>query len=684
MENYTVDDIRNVIVVAHSGAGKTSLIEAMLFNAGVTTRLGSVASGTSICDYNADEIGRKITINGKFLNLAWKNKKINLVDTPGYADFVGDLIGALRAVDGGVAIIDAISGVEVGTERAWDFLEQYNFPRIICVNKLDKDNTNFIVTVTAIQDVFGKKCIPVQYPIGKEDNFKGAADLLTQEGFDQLEETEKKAALKLREALIEKIAECDDTLIERYLEGAELSLEELQKTLRAGTISGKIIPVVLCSAVDNLAIKPLLNVIADYLPSPSDRGEIKGMLPHSETQEIRAPKSDSPFSALVFKTISDPYVGQLTIFRVFSGSLSSDSGFFNQSKQSKERIGQLYALQGKNQSPVKNAIAGDIVAVAKLKDTTTGDTLCDEKKPILYEVMKFPEPILSVSVKPKSRSDEEKISGALQKLASEDPTFAISRDAQTKELIISGMGDMHLEVMVSRLKSKYNVDVEIGVPKVPYKETIQKKAQVQGKYKRQSGGRGQYGDCWLELEPQPRGKGFEFVDKIFGGAIPRNYVPSVEKGVRGAMQEGVLAGCPVVDIKVTVYDGSFHPVDSSDMAFQIAGSMAFKKGQVEASSVLIEPIMEVEIIIPEEYMGAITGDLNSRRGRIMGMEVRSKNQVIKATAPLAEMLKYATELRSITGGRGVYSMKYSHYEEVPQKIAQTIISQSKKSEEKQE
>jgi len=684
LENYNVSDIRNVIVVAHSGAGKTSLIEALLFNAGATTRLGSVASGTSICDYNPDEIERKITINGKFLNLVWNNKKVNLVDTPGYADFIGDLIGALRAVDASIVIVDAVGGVEVGTERVWEFLEKHNLPRIIFINKLDKENANFFETVNSIQEIFGKTCVPFQFPIGKETNFKGARDLLTQSNFDQLDENEKKYALSLREQLIEKIAETDDNLLEKYLEGETLSLEALKKALRQGVISNRIIPIFLGSATNNLSIGPVLDAIDEYFPSPFDRGQIKGVIPNSDKEEVRKPQVDSPFSALVFKTISDPYVGQLTLFRIFSGSLNSDSGFFNSSKRSKERIGQLYILQGKNQIPIKNAIAGDIVAVAKLKDTTTGDTLCDEKNPILYETIKFLEPILSESVKPKSRQDEEKISSALQRLASEDPTFKIGRDPQTKELIISGMGDLHLEVMVSRLKSKYSVDVEIGVPKVPYKETIQKKAQVQGKYKRQSGGRGQYGDCWLELEPLPRGEDYEFVDKIVGGAIPRNYIPSVEKGAREAMQEGVLAGYPVVDVKVTVYDGSFHPVDSSDLAFHIAGSMAFKKGQQEASPVLLEPIMDVEVIIPEEYMGAITGDLNSRRGRIMGMEQRSKMQVIKANVPLAEMLKYATELRSMTGGRGMYSMKFSRYEEVPQKIAQTVISQSKKSEERKE
>jgi elongation factor G len=684
LENYTINDIRNVVVVAHSGAGKTSLIEALLFNSGANTRLGSVANGTSVCDYNPDEIERKITINSKFLNLTWNNKRINLVDTPGYADFIGDMIGALRAVDSGIVIVDAVGGVEVGTERVWDFLEQNNLPRIIFISKLDKENTNFLTTVTSIQDIFGKRCIPLQYPIGKQANFKGSCDLLAQEGLEQLDENEKKSALKLREQLIEKVAEIDDKLLEKYLEGGELSLEEVKKVLNGGVVSAKIIPIFLGSAVKNLSIKPVLDAIADYLPSPGDRGQVKGIFPNSDKEEMRKLSPEGPFSALVFKTISDPYVGQLTLFRIFSGSLSSDSTFFNSSKQSKERIGQMYLLQGKNQLPIKNAIAGDIVAVAKLKDTTTGDTLCDEKNPVLYGEIKFSESVLSVSVKPKSRTDEEKISGALQKLASEDPTFKVKMDTQTKELIISGMGDMHLEVMVSRLKSKYSVDVEIGVPKVPYKETIQKKAQVQGKYKRQSGGRGQYGDCWLELEPMPREKGFEFVDKIVGGSIPRNFIPSVEKGVREAMNTGVLSGCPVVDIRVTVYDGSFHPVDSSDMAFQIAGSMAFKKGQEEASPVLLEPIMNVEIIIPEEYMGSITGDLNSRRGRIIGMEQRTKTQVIKATAPLAEMLKYATEIRSMTGGRGTYSMRFSHYEEVPQKIAQIVISHSKKAEEKKE
>ena len=678
MEKFPTENIRNVILVSHSGSGKTSLIEALLFDAKMTTRLGKISEGNTLSDFNSDEIERKISISSKVLHAIWKNTKINFLDTPGYADFIGEVLASLRAGDSAILLVDAVQGIEVGTERVWRFLEEKTLPRFIFINKLDKENSSFENTLSAIRDSFGRKCVAMQYPLGEEASFKGTADILSKDEISKLPEADKAKAEKLREELLEDIVETDDALTEKYLEGKELSVDEIKKALKVACANAKIIPIFCGSALQDISIQPLLDAIVDLLPSPAELPAIEGTNPKTEEPQERKPSDNEPFSAFVFKNVWDPYVGQLTLFRLFSGTLDSNTSFYNLTKDSKERIGQLYILQGKEQIPIQKVGAGEIVAVAKLKDTHTNDTICDEKNPILFEPIVFPEPAISSSVKPKSRQDEEKIMGALNRVSAEDLTFKFGRDPQTKELIISGIGDLHLDVIIDRMKKRFGVEVEIGTPKVPYKETIKKKIQVQGKYKRQSGGRGQYGDCWLELEPLPHGKDYEFVDKIVGGAIPRQYIPSVEKGVKEAMHAGVLAGYPVVDVKVTVYDGSFHEVDSSDMAFQIAGSMAFKKGQEEANPVLLEPIMDVEAIVPDEYLGQITGDINSRRGRIMGIESRGRQQYIKANIPLAEMFKYATELRSMTGGRGSYSMRFSHYEEVPAKISQVIISQSKK------
>lgn len=668
MERYPTGNIRNVIFVSHSGSGKTSLIEALLFNAKMTTRLGKVAEGNTHSDYSADEIERKISISSKFLHLIWKNTRVHILDTPGYADFVGDVIAPLRVADAAVLLIEAVHGIEVGTERVWQFLEERDLPRMIFINRLDKENSSFENTLNAIRERFGKQCVALQSPVGEELSLKGVESVLLKDG-------------KLKEDLLDAVVETDDALTEKYLEGKELTPDEITKALKAACVAGKIIPVFCGSAVQNIGVTTLLDAIVELLPSPADRPAVEGTHPKTKETIKRNPAENEPFSAFIFKDIFDQYVGHLTLFRVYSGTIESNTGFYNSTRDLKERIGQLYVLQGKEQIPVQKAAAGDITAVAKLKDSHNNDTICDEKNPIVFSPTVFPQPCISHSVKPKTRQDEEKIMGALTRLVSEDPTFKISRDEQTKELVISGMGDLHLDVMLDRMKKRFGVDVEVGIPKVPYKETIKKPVKVQGKYKRQSGGRGQYGDCWLELEPLPHGKQYEFVDKIVGGAIPRQYVPSVEKGVKEAMHSGILAGYPVVDVRVTVYDGSFHEVDSSDMAFQIAASMAFKKGQEEASPVLLEPIMEVEIIVPDDHLGQITGDINSRRGRIMGIEARGRQQYVKASIPLAEIFKYATELRSMTGGRGSYSMKFSHYEEVPAKIIQIIVTNAKKASE---
>ncbi len=684
MAKVNADRIRNVAVVAHSGAGKTSLIDAMLYAAGANTRLGKVNDGTSMCDYNEDEIERKITINSKVFYLEQGDARIYLLDTPGYADFIGEVFAALKACDSGLVLIDAASGVEVGTERVWELLNQHNLPRIIFVNKLDKENADFFTTLSETKKRFGKTCLTLQYPLGRESSFKGCANLLNQEELDKLGDEDKAKAADLRKELIEAIAESDDALLERYLEGQDLDPGAIQQALRSAVLSGKIVPVFCGAATQEVGVKEILQGIIDLLSSPKDRAKIVGEDPRSKQAKEIQPDSNSPFSAQVFKTILDPYVGQLTLFQVFSGSLAANTSFYNSTKENKERIGQIYLLQGKEQKPTDAVSCGDIAAVAKLKDTKTGDTLCTEKETIVFAPIVFPEPAISSSVKPKSRSDEEKISGALTKLTNEDPTFKVSRDQVTKELIISGIGDLHLDVMVNRLKKKFQVEVELGVPKVAYKETITKNAKAQGKYKKQSGGRGQYGDVWLEVEPLSGEGGFEFADKIFGGAVPKNYIPSVEKGVKQAMAEGVLAGYPLVNMRVTIYDGSYHQVDSSDIAFQIAGAMALRKGVLEAKPVLLEPIMDVEVLVPEEYMGQISADLSSRRGRILGMDVRSNMQVVRAQVPLAEIFKYATDLRSMTQGRGSYSMKFSRYDQVPQKISATIIEKTKKEKEEKE
>ncbi|MBI5873849.1 MAG: elongation factor G [Candidatus Omnitrophica bacterium] len=652
MDNFKPEAKRSVVFVSHAQAGKTSVIEAMLFAAGSTTRKGSIAEGNTVSDYNTDEISRKNSINSSILNLTWKNNFIQIVDTPGYADFIADMITGLRAVDGAVVIIDAAGGVAVGTERAWDMLEEAGLPRIIFVNKIDKENVNVDNVVKEIRERFSKNACVIKAPFSAE--------------------------------LIETIVESNDVLLEKYLDGKELKEDELQGALKSAVAEGKIFPILIGSAVTNAGIKELLDGIVGDLPSPIERKPILAADPNTKEKKEVKLGEDAPFSAFVFKSAFDPFVGQLTLVRIFSGKLASNTGFYNVTKGVKERMGSFMVLQGKEQRPVASASCGDIVAVAKLKETQLGDSIADEKQPVIFDPFVFPEPVYSSSVKPKTRADEEKISEALSKLCASDPTFKTSRDTQTKEMVISGMGDQHVDVVVKRLKERFHVEVEIGTPKIPYKETIKRQAKAQGKHKKQSGGRGQYGDVWLELQPLERGKGFEFVDKIVGGAIPRNFLPSVEKGIRNAMNEGVITSFPMVDFRATAFDGSYHDVDSSDIAFQIAGALAFRKAVMEATPILLEPIMDVEIAVPEDCMGAIPADLNSRRGRVMGVEARSKNQTIKAKVPLSELYRYATDLRSMTGGRGSYTMHFSHYEEVPAKIAQNIIAQNPKHKQEEE
>jgi elongation factor G len=631
----SVQNKRTIVLLGHAQSGKTSLSECLLFSCGVTTRKGSVAEGNTVSDYSWDEIERKNSINASLLSCNYGDIKIQIIDTPGYADFFGEVISGIRAVDNAILVVDATSGVEVGTEKVWSILEEVKLPRIIFVNKTDKEGADVDKAVADIKSALSRK-----------------AALLNSSDSEEL---------------VELVAETNDQLLEKYLSEGKLSREEFSSGLRQAVIESKVFPIISGSAATDSGIKELLEAIKNYLASPEQRPllEVEGELKLSP---------DAALSAFVFKSIFDPYVGQLSLLRIFSGKLSSNSSFYNVTQKATERFGQIYILQGKDQKPVEEAICGDIVAIPKLKQTQTQDSLAEVKHPVVFNPIVFPDTMISASVKPRSRQDEEKISQALAKLVAEDLTFKVSREQQTKELIISGLGDLHLDVMINRLKKRFNVQVDLGTPKVAYKETITKTASVQGKYKRQSGGRGQYGDCWIEVRPLERGKEFEFVDKIVGGAIPRNFIPSVEKGVRQAMSEGVLAGCQLVDIQVTLYDGSYHEVDSSDIAFQIAGAMALRKAALEAGPVLLEPIMDVEVVIPEEYLGQISGDLNSRRGRLMGMEIKGKNQIVKAQAPLAQMFTYANDLRSITGGRGSYTMKFSHYEQVPAKITNEIIS----------
>jgi len=635
---------RNFILLGHAQSGKTTLAESLLYFCKATNRKGKVEDGTTVSDYSFDEVERKNSINSSFLFCDYQNFRIQIVDAPGYADFFGEVISGLRAVDGAIIVVDAASGVQVGTERSWEALEQAGLPCMIFINKMDKEGSDVNKALADIKSRLSKNCVIIE---SLEDPL-----------------------------LMEAIAESDDRLLEKYLSVLRLSIDEIKAGLAEAVHKRKLFPVVAGSGLTDKGIKDLLDDIMQYLPSPMERVPILAADPAKpeEKKEILL-SAEAPFSAFVFKNISDPYVGQLSLLRVFSGKLASNTGFYNVGKRLKERIGQIYILQGKEQRQQEEASCGDIVAIAKLKETGVADSLSSEKEQFLFEGMSFPEPAISSSVKPKSREDEERISVALHKLCAEDPTFKVTHDPQTKELIVSGLGDLHLDVMVGRMKKRFNVAVDLGTPKVSYKETISKSAKVQGKFKRQSGGRGQYGDCWITVEPLERGKGLEFVDKIFGGSIPRNFIPSVEKGVRQAAAEGAVAGYPIEDIRVTLVDGSYHEVDSSDMAFQIAGSMALRKAVSEAGPVLLEPIMDVEVTIPEESLGGISGDINSRRGRIMGMEIKDKTQVVKAQAPLSEMFKYANDLRSITAGRGSYTMHFSHYEEVPHKFAASIISQ---------
>lgn len=677
MEGFSPNDVRVIGVCAHSSAGKTSIIEGILYKAGATTRLGKVDDGTSIADYNAEEKERKVTIYSKPLHCTFNNKSVYFMDTPGYADFFGEVISTLHVVDSCIVVVCGVSGIEVGTQRVLKKIEEMGIPTMLFINKLDKENADFYKVVNKIRETYGTKYVPIQVPHGISSDLKGVIDLIKPD-VDVPAECKEKYD-EYRNMLIESIVETDDALLEKYLEGGSLDPETAKKALKEGIVSRKIVPIACGAATSLIGIPELMDIIAEYMPSPVERGEVEGL-----DGEKGEPSPDEPYAAFVFKTVTDPYVGQVTFFRVYSGTIKADSEIYNTTKSSKEKLSQLLILTGKEQTTTSFAGPGDIVAVTKLKNTSVNDTFSHPSKPIKFKPIEFPKPSISFAVKPKSKGDEEKISNGLHRLAEEDHTFEVYRDNETKELVISGMGDLHLEIMLDKLKKKFKVEVEKSAPKIAYKETIRKPAEGHNKYKKQTGGRGQYGEVYLKIEPLERGKGFEFVDQIVGGVIPKNFIPAVEKGILGAMESGVIAGYPVVDLKATVYDGSYHPVDSSEIAFKIAASKAFKEAMQNAEPVLLEPIMNVEVFVPPEYLGDITGDLNGRRGRVMGMDQVGDLQRIRAHVPLAEMAVYSNQLRSITGGRGSFAMEFSHYEEVPYKIAQEIIAKSQKAKEEEE
>lgn len=694
MKKYNSESIRNVALISHGGAGKTSLTEAMLYSSGAINRLGKTEAGNTTTDFDPDEIRKQVTINVSLAPLEWQGVKINILDTPGYFDFIGDVLGALRVADCAILTVCSVSGVEVGTEKVWSYANDFGLPRIVFINKLDRENADFERSIAQLEKYFGQGIVPLQLPIGKEADFKGVVDLVEQKALlfsgDGLtvQEGEIPSELQeqvdsLREKLVEAAAESDDELLMKYLVDEPLEQDEIRQGLRKGMLSQKITPVLCGAAGKNYCIQPLLDLIKNYFPSPLDREPMQGHLPDSEEPVTRKPSADEPFSAFVFKTLADPYVGRVNFLRVYSGSAKPDTQVFNAGKEKIERFGQLFSMRGKTQIPMDEVVCGDIAAVAKLQQTATGDTLCDRSKPIIFPTLNFPEPVISFAVEPKTKGDEDKVGSGLARFLEEDPTFRLERRAETRQTVISGLGELHLEIIVSRLAQKFGVAVDFFTPKVPYKETIRGQARVEGKHKKQTGGRGQFGHVFLEMEPLESGGGFEFEDKIFGGSVPRQYIPAVEKGIREALEEGILAGYPVVDVRVKLVDGSYHNVDSSEMAFKIASAMAFRKGMEQAQAVLLEPVMSVEVTVPDTFMGDIMGDLNSRRGRIQGMEPFEGLQKIRAQVPMSEMFKYSIDLRSMTQGRGFFTMVFSHYEEVPFQTAEQIMAAAKAEKEKE-
>lgn len=693
MAKFDTVNLRNLGIVGQGDAGKTSLVEAILFNTGMTDRLGRVDDGSSNMDFEPEEVKRKITISSKLHHCEWNGHDLHIVDTPGYTNFLHDTRGCMRVLGGAVMLVSAVDGVKAQTQTLWQWAEEFEVPRIVFVNKLDRERSDYLTAVDDMEKTLAARAVAVNMPIGQEENFKGVIDLIKMKArifqFDDkgtYEETDIPAELqeeaeRLRLILVEACAESDDELMEKYLETEELSEQELLRGLREGTLTGQFLPVFCGSATANIGVRQLLDAIVTCLPSPVDKGTQYGINPKNDEKEERQPDPSAPFSAMVFKTISDPFTGKLTLFRVYSGTVKSDSSVFNPNKDCSERIGQILLPEGKKQKPVTEAVAGDIVAVAKLKETTTGDTLCDNGKPIIYESPMSLKPVISFALEPKSKGDEEKIFTGLQRIMEEDPALQIQRDEETKEMILSGMGQVHVEVAIERLARKFGVSVLLKEPKVPYRETIKKSVEQHYRHKKQSGGRGQFADVHLRVEPLPRGGGYEFVDNIVGGVVPRQFIPAVDKGIQETIHKGPLGGFPVQDCRVTLYDGQHHSVDSSEMAFKIAGSMGFKKACEAAAPVILEPVMQMQITVPDDCIGDVIGDMNSRRGKVLGVDPQGASQIVKVQVPMSEVLKYAPELRSMTSDRGMFTMEFSHYEELPSHLTAKLLEEVNKDKE---
>ncbi|HXV49826.1 MAG TPA: elongation factor G [Candidatus Binatia bacterium] len=683
----SLEQTRNIGIMAHIDAGKTTTTERILYYTGITYKIGEVHEGTATMDWMVQEQERGITITSAATTCLWRDHRINIIDTPGHVDFTIEVERSLRVLDGAVAVFCSVGGVEPQSETVWRQADKYRVPRLAFVNKMDRVGADFFRVVRMIEERLGARPAIVQLPIGAEDKFVGIVDLVTMKAVvweteslgAKFHEEEIPAELKAqaeeyREKLLEAVADSDEAILDKYLEGKEISESELRAAVRAATLSLKIVPVLCGTAFRNKGVQPMLDAVVDYLPAPLDKPAVKGVEPGTDKADERPVRDDAPFAALAFKIMTDPFVGTLTFFRVYSGSLASGASIYNATKSKRERVGRLLKMHANKREEIKEVYAGDIAAAVGLKTATTGDTLCDEDNPIVLESIDFPDPVISIAIEPKSKADQEKLGLSLQKLATEDPSFKVRTDEETGQTIISGMGELHLEIIVDRLLREFNVGANVGKPQVAYKETVRKTVEQQGRFIRQTGGRGQYGDVWIKLEPQPAGQGFEFVDGIKGGSIPREYIPAVEKGVKEATENGALAGYPMVDVKVTLFDGSYHDVDSSEIAFKIAGSMAFKEAARKANPVLLEPIMSVEVVVPEDFMGDVIGDISSRRGKVLGMDTRPAAQAIDARVPLAQMFGYATDLRSMTQGRATYTMQFSHYEPVPAAVAEGIIA----------
>ena len=686
---FSLKDTRNIGIMAHIDAGKTTATERILFYTGKIHKIGDTHDGNSQMDWMEQEQERGITITSAATTAQWKNHRINIIDTPGHVDFTVEVERSLRVLDGSVAVLDAQSGVEPQTETVWRQATTYGVPRIVFVNKMDKTGADFLYSVGTIHDRLQANAHPIQLPIGAEDLFEGVIDLVEMKAIynegsvgenlvvKEIPAEYQDQAEEYREKLIEAVAEFDEEFMEKYLGGEEITVDELKDAIRKATLSVEFFPVVCGSAFKYKGVQPMLDAVVEYLPSPLDVPAIKGINPDTDEEVERHSSDEEPFSALAFKVMTDPFVGKLTFFRVYSGILSSGSYVKNSTKGKRERVGRILQMHANTRNEIAEVYAGDIAAAVGLKDTTTGDTLCDEKNEVILESMEFPEPVIQLSVEPKSKADQDKMSTALQKLQEEDPTFRAGTDEETGQVIIAGMGELHLDIIVDRMRREFKVECTVGAPMVSYRETFKQAAQVQGKFTRQSGGRGQYGDVWIEFTPNEPGAGFEFENAIVGGVVPREYIPAVEAGLKDSMANGVLAGYELIDVKAKLFDGSYHDVDSSEMAFKVAASLALKEAAKKCNPVILEPIMKVEVVMPEEYLGDIMGDITSRRGRVEGMEARGNAQVVSASVPLSEMFGYATSLRSATQGRGTYSMVFDHYEEVPKSISEEIIKKNK-------